>query len=226
MIYTKLASAIRNDVLSGLRGYHQNPSMNLEQLEDDIVDERLLIVEEYALKGLTPYKDLLMSINCIDVDCKNIENCGKCKQYGQTPVAHFEIPQIINDINGIEYIGSVDKQMPFTVYTSWNSLSYLNYRKRGKNKPYVVVDTTPNEHNMYDCWIFKAPMIKKVSVIAAFKDPRQLEKYGCCDDSKFQTQENMSFINSEIKRRLTEKKLRYYRSAAAPVIPNNQTYQP
>lgn len=37
----KLASAIRNDVVSGLRGYHTNMSMSMEQLEDDIIDTRL-----------------------------------------------------------------------------------------------------------------------------------------------------------------------------------------
>ena len=37
----KLASAIRNDVVGGLRGYHTNLSMSLEQLMDEIVDERL-----------------------------------------------------------------------------------------------------------------------------------------------------------------------------------------
>ena len=42
----KLASAIRNDVVSGLRGYHNNLSMSMEQLEQDIVDERLLILKE------------------------------------------------------------------------------------------------------------------------------------------------------------------------------------
>jgi len=29
----RLADAIYNDVVSGLRGYHTNPSMSLEQLE-------------------------------------------------------------------------------------------------------------------------------------------------------------------------------------------------
>jgi len=40
-IFEKLADAIINDVRSGLRGYHHNMSMSKEQLEDDIVDERL-----------------------------------------------------------------------------------------------------------------------------------------------------------------------------------------
>ena len=69
----KLASAIRNDVVSGLRGYHTNLSMSLEQLADDIIDERLQILKEYSLKGILPLKDLYISINCIPVDCKNIE---------------------------------------------------------------------------------------------------------------------------------------------------------
>ena len=72
----KLASAIRNDVVSGLRGYHNNLSMSMEQLGQDIVDERLLILKEYQLKGILPTKDLYISINCIPVDCKSINKCS------------------------------------------------------------------------------------------------------------------------------------------------------
>ena len=68
MILDKLASAIRNDVVGGLRGYHTNMSMSLEQIKDDIIDMRLQIIKEYSLKGILPYKDLLTEINCIPVD--------------------------------------------------------------------------------------------------------------------------------------------------------------
>nr|DAR76568.1 MAG TPA: hypothetical protein [Caudoviricetes sp.] len=37
----KLASAIKNDLVSGLRGMHNTMSLSLEQLEDEIVEERL-----------------------------------------------------------------------------------------------------------------------------------------------------------------------------------------
>ena len=84
----------------------------------------------------------------------------------------------------------------------------------------MYIDITPNENNMYDCFIFNAPLIKQVSVVAIFKDPRQLEEYGCCSPIDV---ENMSFINNEIKKRLTEKKLRYYRQFASPITPNDQT---
>lgn len=223
MIFQKLASAIRNDVVSGLRGYHQNPSMSLEQLEDDIVDERLQIIKEYSLKGILPVKDLLLSVNCIQVDCKDLERC-KCGGEFNTPVAHFEIPQLLNDFgeHSIDYIGSSDRQLPFIHYTSSTAWSYHQYRRRGKDKPYVWIDTTPNKNGMYDCFIFNAPLIKEVSVVAIFKDPRQIERYGCCEPL---SDDNFSFINNEIKRRLTEKKLRYYRQLQAPLLPNNQSYQ-
>lgn len=224
MIFKKLASAIRNDVVSGLRGYHTNPSMSLEQLEDDIVDERLQIIKEYSFKGILPIKDLLLSINCIDVDCKSLERCKCSLESNITPTAHFEIPQILNDYgeHAIDYIGSTDRQIPFIVYTSSTQWQYHQYRRRGKRKPYVWIDTTPNENGMYDCFIFNAPLIKQVSVVAIFKDPRQLELYGCCEPLK---DDNFSFINNEIKKRLTEKKLRYYRQFQAPLLPNDQTYQ-
>lgn len=220
MIYNKLASAIYNDIVSGLRGMHGTPTMSIEQLEDDIVDERLQIIKEYSLKGILPKNDLLLSINCIDVDCKSLERCN-CGKDGDTPVAHFEIPQLLNDFGelAIDYIGSTDRLLPFIYYTSSSAWMYHQYRKRGRNKPYVYIDVTPNENNMYDCFIFNAPYIKQVSVVAIFKDPRQLEMFSCCEDVEI---ENMTFINTEIKKRLTEKKLRYYRQLAAPILPNDQ----
>ena len=94
-IFSKLASAIKNDIVAGLRGYHHNMSMSMEQLEDDIVDMRLQIIKEYTLKGIIPMQDLMLSINCINIDCKDLDRCSICK--GETnpcaqPVAHFEIP--------------------------------------------------------------------------------------------------------------------------------------
>ena len=71
----KLASAIYNDIISGLSGITSTPSMSLDQLEDDIVDERLQIIKEYSLKNLIPRNDLMMSLNCIEVDCKSLDKC-------------------------------------------------------------------------------------------------------------------------------------------------------
>ena len=74
---------------------------------------------------------------------------------------------------------------------------------------------------MYDCFVFNAPLLSNVSITAIFKDLRQLENYSCCVDMQ---DDNMSFINNEIKKRLTEKKIRYYKSLALPNLPNDQSY--
>lgn len=222
----KLVSAIKNDVVSGLRGYHTNLSMSDEQLADDIIDERLQIIKEYSLKGILPTRDLYLSINCIPVDCKDIERCRCGKEDCLTPTAHFEIPQLLNDygLQSVDYIGSSDRQLPFIYYTSSTAFRYHKYKKRGKNKPYVWIDTTPNENGMYDCFVFNAPLLSQVSITAIFKDPRQINELSSSCNCVEGMDNNMSFINNEIKKRLTEKKIRYYRQLQAPVLPNDQQY--
>lgn len=217
MQISKLASAIYNDIVAGLSGYTSTPAISLEQLEDEVVEERLQIIKEYMLKGLVPLNDLALSINCVPLDCKSMDKC--CGEDFGDKLPHFEIPQLINEygINSIIYLGSVDKQVPFTVYTS---LAYRHHNKRIRvsKKPYVYIDTTPNESNMYDGWVFNAPLLETISIVGLFKDPRQLEEFSCC----LADAENFNFIDAEIKKRLTEKKLRYYRQLINQPQPNNQ----
>lgn len=117
----KLADAVYNDVVSGLRGYHTNPSMSIEQLEEECVQYRLAILKEYMMKGILPIHDLLSSLNCIPVDCDSLDKCSCNSQTcGSDPVAHFQIPQILFDFGlnkSIYYIGTTDKQLKFLVYT-------------------------------------------------------------------------------------------------------------
>lgn len=228
MYIEKLASQIRNDVVSGLRGYHQNLSMNMDQLQDEIVACRLEILHQHFLKGIFPIKDLLIAINCIDVDCKALErcSCGKIAE-GSTPIAHFEIPQLVSYYGkqAIEYIGSVDRQYKFQVISSLSELENKKYRKRGNNKPYVWIDYSPNENGMLDCFIFNAPFLEQVSVVGIFKDPRQLNRYSCCNMDELNGPDvNPSFIDQLIKDKLTKEKLYYYRQVAAQRLPNDQQY--
>lgn len=215
----KLAAAIYNDVVGGLANITSTPTISMEQLEQDVVDERLQIIKEYAFKNLVPRNDLMMSMNCIDVDCKSLDKCP-CGASYTPPQLHFQIPQLVNDFgaDAVEFIGSIDKQNFFKVYTS-TAFQYHKFLKRGADRPYVYIETTPNENNLYDAWIFGAPLIKKIAVIAIFKDPRQLIDFDCCRNDDL---DNYSFISTEIKKRLTEKKLRYYRNFANNQTPNNQ----
>ena len=85
----RLADAVFNDVVSGLRGYHQNMSMSKEQLQEEIVQMRLAVIKEYMLKGILPIDDLVMAINCIPVDCETLDKCRCAGRICGTPTAHF-----------------------------------------------------------------------------------------------------------------------------------------
>ena len=228
MYIEKLASQIINDVVSGLRGYHSNLALNRDQLGDEIVACRLEILHQYFLKGIIPVKDLLIAINCVNVDCESLERC-RCREYNEddTLVAHFQIPQLISYYGkqAIEYIGSTDRRNKFQVITSLTELENRQYKKRGKDKPYVWIDTAPNAEGMLDCFIFNAPFLEQVSVVGAFKDPRQLNRYNCCNTDELDGPDiNPSFVDQLVKDKLTKEKLYYYRQMAAQKLPNTQEY--
>ena len=222
----RLASAVYNDIVGGLRGYHTNHSISIEQLEDDIVQTRASVVKEFALKGILPIKDLLEAINCIPVDCKDLDRCRCNSKYVGKPQLHFCIPQIMVDCFGIEtidYLGSTDRQQPFIVYTSMtNTQIYSKYRRRAKKKPFVYLDTTPNDQGWLDGYIFNAPYLQEISIVAVFKDPRELENFKCCPDDD--ASKRFSFLDAEIKKRVTNQYIQYYRQMAMPIIPNKQKY--
>ena len=87
--------------------------MSKEQLQEEIVQMRLAVIKEYMLKGILPIDDLVAAINCIPVDCKDLDKCScNSKTCGSDPVAHFEIPQLLFDYGlkkAVYYIGTTDK---------------------------------------------------------------------------------------------------------------------
>lgn len=218
-----ISSAIFNDLVSGLGGYAAVQNISMEQLEDEVVETRLFVIKKYSTQNAIPKKDLLTAINCIELDCKSLDKCCVAEAYSPA-IAHFEIPQIVNDLgeDSISYIGATDKQNSFKIYTD-TSFKYHKYKTRGSKKPYVYIDTTPNENNLYDCYVFNAPMLERLTVIAIFKDPRQVEDYqkehGCCDITE---SDNFTFLDLEIKDTLTKSKFQYYRQYVQQPFPNNQ----
>lgn len=149
MVLSEIASAVYNHTMSGLAGYHATPTISMEQLEDEVIEERLAVMKEWYLKGLLTRKDMMLAINCVEVDCSDRAKC--CKFDSGKNQSHFEIPQLANDLGleAVEFVGSVDRVVQYVVYTD-TSYQFHKYRKRATNKPYVYIETTPNENGMYD----------------------------------------------------------------------------
>ncbi|GMO69528.1 MAG: hypothetical protein Nk1A_8690 [Endomicrobiia bacterium] len=172
----------------------------------------------------------MRSLNCIKIDCENIDRCCTTveSKYLSEKVAHFEIPQLCFDYGldqSIDYIGTTDRQNHFIIYTDLDLMNYHKYRKRGLSRPFVYLDPTPNSNNYNDCYVFNAPYIEYVSAVFIPKDPRQLKSYiytYCKDCETDLLESDSTYLNNEIKKRLTEKKIRYYRLQQTPVLPSDQ----
>lgn len=208
----ELVSAIYNDLISGTMIPASNRQfISLDQIEDECIETRATIIREWYLKSLLTKGELAVALNCVEVDCKDQNKCV-CKGIPNAKLAkHFEIPALAEGLGdeAITFIGSTDRDEYYKVYFTKEATRYHQYKKRAFNKPYVYIERTLNENGKYDGWIFNAPYVKNIAIIATFKDPRQLKEYNCCTDVDYL---DMGSISDEIKRRILNKKLQLYRT--------------
>lgn len=220
MTIEAISSAVYNNVVTGAVGISSNPKISIEQLQDEVVAEKNQIMREFLLKGVLSLEELFLAINCIEVSCDYMSKC--CELQVGEKALHFEIPAIIylNGVDTIRFIGSIDRNTKYNVYTD-ESYRFHKYRKRGAEHPYVYIDTAINSNGNMDGYIFNVPFVKYISVIALFQDPRKLLEWDCCSENP-EAYLDCGILSDEIIKRMTEKYLRWYRSLAAPVTPNNQ----
>ena len=224
MNVNQIASAIINDLFSGnLVSLSNRAMISQEQIEDECIEARCVIIKDWYLKNMLNLGDMMVAINCVEVDCKDQNKCSCMSSLANAKMAkHFEIPQLMPGlgVDALAFVGSTDRSHAFKVYYNLEAIKYQQhyqkYRKRPNNKPFVYIEKTPNENGMYDCWIFDAPFVQYIAVIGIFKDPRQLEKYNCCDDIDYL---EMGAISNEIKNRILQKKIQLYRTSAPPAAP-------
>lgn len=222
MTIEQLSSVIYNNVVSGIDGNHIDRKFSMAQIEDDIINERLTIIKEYSLKGLLPANDLMIKINCVELDDQPINRIGEFEAFNGYYIKHFEVPQIAYafDKESVGYVGTIDGQNSFTIYTDRHA--WINHRNKRfvKQNPHVFIDTATNYNNKYDGWIISKTPLQEgilISVIAIWKDPRDLMEYQCCKEEEIC---NWTFISTEIIKRVTEKYLRYYRMLYQPPTPS------
>ena len=224
MNVNQIASAIINDLFSGnLVSLSNRAMISQDQIADEVIETRNAIIKDWYLKNALNLSDMMVAINCIEVDCKDQNKCSCISSLANAKMAkHFEIPQLMPGLgsDALMFVGSTDRSNSFKIYYNLEAIKYQQhyqrYRKKPNPKPFVYVEKTPNENGMYDCWIFDAPFVQYIAVIGIFKDPRQLEKYNCCDDIEYL---EMGAISNEIKNRILQKKIQLYRTPAPPAAP-------
>ena len=125
MTIEAIASAVWNNVYDGLKGAVSNPAMSLEQLTDEVVAERNNIAKEYLLKGVMTLQELYNAVNCVEVNCDFMSKC--CDLPVGKKALHFEIPPVLlmNGISTIQFVGSIDRQEQYSVYTFVKYISVI-----------------------------------------------------------------------------------------------------
>lgn len=221
MTLEQISSAVYNNVFDGLRSTTTTKKISIEQLEDECIAERMQLLREYLLKGFLNLEEMFLSINCIEVDCEYMSKC--CDLQLGAKALHFEIPPIvyISGFNTIKFIGSIDRQVKYNVYTD-ESYRFHQYKKRGKEGPYVYIDTSINSNGNMDGYIFNLPYVKYISVVALFQDPRKLLEWSCCSADR-ESILDFGMLSAEVIKRMTEKYLRYYRQLALQITNNDQS---
>lgn len=227
MTIPEQATAIINNVLSGLDDVNNNCPISQEQVEEEVILERAQVIKEYLAKQLILPEVLAQTIHGIDIDQKPLQKFTKGVLKGES---HFEIPKLILDLqqDTVLFMGTPDRRDPYFVYLDM-SWSYHEFRIRGSRMPYVYVDTTPNENDALDCYLFNAPAVEDITVTAIFQDPRepfyQNLRAAECDTvvTSFEEFNDHTFIANDVIRRLSEKYLRHFVQVQKPVKPNDQT---
>lgn len=218
----QITSAVFNNVVSGLKGATANFPFSYEQVEDSIINERINVVKEFAIKGLLPFRDVSDRIGCIKLDCKSIDRC--CNSgVSEDNIKHFEIPQLLIDHNlqSNMYAGPADGSESYRIFTNY-SWRMNKHKVSKKQRPFVWIDPVVNKNNMYDGFVFNNKYLSEITIVGVLKDPRDLAEFSCCTGES----NNPTILDTEIEKRVTEKFLRYYRATAAPLTPNDQTSKP
>ena len=215
MKLNEIASVVFNDLFGGSVIPPSTRSLiSLEQLEDEAIEMRKSVINEFYHRNMLSFTDLAYSINCVEVDCLDMNRCP-CKQLPGKTAQHFEIPRLLDGLGdaAILFIGSTDRTVSYKVYNSLASANYQAYKKRGAESPYVFIDKTINDNGMIDGWIMNAPFVKNISITAIFADPRDLEAFTCCKSDNYL---EMGSISQEIIRRMLVNKTQLYRTISIP----------
>lgn len=212
----KIVSAVKNNLEAGLKTTG-NYNFSLEQLEHLVIAVKNFLYRQAELQGTLDKSSMYQEINCIKLDCENLELC--CKVDTKNPVLHFVLPQYLD----IDIISSVDRQHQFNVYkdTMWN---YNHHRHPSLIKrPYVWLRQYRGEVHGF---LFNPPSdnLEYISATLILENPLEINKYNCCELNpeydRFPIPQE--FVN-QIINEITNNWASWYYRFNSTNKPNNQT---
>lgn len=222
MTINEIASAIRNNLGNGLKEV-PNHAYSIEQLREEVSNERNLIILEESKKGTLNTRYFTQKYDNLELNLATFPYEGYSATHG--PVPHIRIPKLAMVQNGsaFEYIGPPDMNKNFKVYTDFTFANHKYSRVIGK-LPYVYVDLAHNADGYNNVYFFNLNNtgLKYISVRAIFSDPvRILDEDGYFgEDEEFPAP---SSVQEMIIDRITNKWVKWYKQLNHPYQPNTQT---
>jgi hypothetical protein len=231
MTLNEIASAIRSNIESGLKGV-ANSAYPLQQIRDDIgsVRNQILLEDQYRVGKVTYNVKLnpeffAQKIDNIALDLVRFPYGG----YSSTPslVPHFKIPRLAmtKDDSALIFLGPPDQSYNFKVYYDYAFQNHTFSRVIGR-RPYAYIDPAHDADGTMNGYIFNiGPSgLQFVSARAIFADPVGILEA----DGLFGTDEEFPApmaIQGMIIDRITQKYVMYYKQLNNPIQPNTQTDQ-
>ncbi len=208
----RLASMINNSINGGYGVINEN--FTLEQIKDEIVLTSRTEMKKLELAGKISKDELYQRIDCVEVECKPLTECGCIGLSREAKGLYVEIPLVTD----IRYIGTIEYNQEFNIYYGSN-ISYMGTNRFTKNKPTAWV------RNKRSITILNPPTydLEFISIEAIFSDPRETSIFNCSgscvdDDDIFPAPDYLIEI---VKDRIIQKYLGVYK-AMNPNQPNTQ----
>ena len=220
MTLTQIASAISNNVMSGLRAT-TNVVFSIEQLEGEIISTGPALILQLSGKMKFKPDEFAQTTKVITLDNNTLPAGAYANQY--ISVAHATIPRISSTFENksVIYAGPADMSLNMIKYFD-NAYTQHKYSFVIADRPYVYIDTSIKKDGIMDIYFFNTGTLDKVIVKAVFEDP--LAIYGgsllAAELVEFPVPQ---FLQNMIIDTLTNKYIEYYRKLNQGYQPNTQT---
>lgn len=224
MTLRELASAIRNNIVNGLKGT-SNEAFSIEQLMKEIILEANTVITLKIAEKVLSIESVAQRIDGIEIECTDIS--ANCAIDSQVNAPHIEIPKLSQFASAEEsllYIGPMDNSKGFKVYTNRDYV-FHEHNLATKNRPYVWVNVAVNTNGMYDVFFFnlgKYNNLKYVSVTARFENVYDLLSTSYADQFTASEFYAPALVQNIVMTNITQKWVNYYRQLATPPPINNQ----
>lgn len=220
MTLTQIASAIYNNVMSGLRST-TNIAFSIEQLEQEVVNTTPSLILQLSGKMKFNPEEFAQTTNVLQLDTETLPARAFNNQY--IAVAHTRLPRISPTFGNrsVIYAGPADMSLNMTKYFD-DSYTIHDYSFVTSQRPYVFFDMSVTKDGEIDAYFFNIGTLEKVIVKAVFEDPLAIYGGSLLAAELVEYPAPNSLVEMIIDT-LTNKYIEYYRKLNQGYQPNTQT---